>query len=233
MPSLRPRLFILPGIDGRPELREGIAAALAGRLEVHIAALPEDQGLDYPALAQHFVERLPEGPLVLAGESFSGPLAALIAEQCPDKVAGVAFIASFPRLAIPRITGTLLDHVPFRAIPFALISWAMIGWRGAGDVPRQMREILKLLPERLVKHRARLALGIDVRETIKRLPQPVLVVHGRNDRLLPRWHVRRFWDLRPDARVAMIDGSHMILETAPEQVAEALETFIDNLHFRS
>lgn len=229
MSSLRPRLIIFPGIDGRPELREGIATALSNRFEVQIAALPEDLGLDYPALAQHFVDRLPDGPLILASESFSGPLVALIAEKCPDKIAGVAFIASFPTLAMPRIAGTLLDYIPLRAIPFALIRWVMIGPSGADDVSRQMRQTLRLLPERLIKHRAKLALEIDVGETIERLRQPVLVVHGTKDRLLPYWYIRRFWKLRPNARVAMIDGSHMILETNPKQVAEALSTFIDDL----
>jgi pimeloyl-ACP methyl ester carboxylesterase len=225
--------MIFPGIDGQPELRQGIAATLGSRIEVQIAALPEDPNLDYPALAQHFVERLPEGPLVLAGESFSGPLVALIAEKYPDKVIGIAFIASFPRLAIPRIAGTLLDHIPLRAIPFGLIGWVMMGRSATDGVPLQMRQSLRLLPERLAKHRARLALEIDVRETIKRLRQPVLVVHGKKDRLLPHGYARHFRDLRPDARVAMIDGYHMILETNPEQAAEALGSFVENLPFHS
>ncbi|WP_114947118.1 alpha/beta fold hydrolase [Microvirga calopogonii] len=231
MPSLKPKVIIFPGIDGRPELRERAAAVLGNRFEVQVAALPEDLGLDYPALVQHFMERLPEGPLILAGESFSGPLVALIAERCPDRVVGVVFIASFPKLAIPRIAATLLDYVPLRAIPFGLVSWVMMGRSRNGDVTRQMRQCLSLLPDRLVKHRARLALQIDVRETIKRLRQPVLVVHGKRDRLLPLWYVERFRDLRPDAHVVTIDGYHMILETNPEQVAEALGTFADCLSY--
>ena len=91
------------------------------------------------------------------------------------------------------------------------------------------RAALRLLPEQAAKRRAKLALEVDVRETIRRLPQPVLVVHGKRDWLLSRNQVRRFLNLRPDAKVAVIDGSHMILETHPQQVAQALESFIDGL----
>lgn len=229
MSGPQPKLLLFPGIDGRPELRQGFVDCLKGRYEVQTFALPEDPSLDYPALVQHFLERLPEGPLVLAGESFSGPLVALIAEKCPHKAVGVAFIASFPKLAIPGIAGTLLDYVPLQAIPFGLVGWVMMGRSGANDVPHRMRQALRHLPERIAKHRAKLALAIDVRETIERLRQPVLVVHGTRDRLLPRGYIQRFRDLRLDARVVMIDGYHMILETHPEQVADALGTFIDDL----
>ncbi|WP_262027198.1 alpha/beta fold hydrolase [Microvirga sp. Mcv34] len=229
MPSLTPKVIIFPGIDGCRELRESAAAKLGKRFEVRIMALPEDPCLDFPAMAQHFMERLPEGPLILAGESFSGPLVALIAERCPDRVKGIAFVASFPKLAIPRMAGTLLDLIPLRAIPFGLVTWLMMGGSKDGDVARQMRQCLNLLPDRLVKHRAKLALQIDVRETIKRLRQPVLVIHGKRDRLLPHWYAGRFRDLRPDANVVLIDGYHMILETNPDQVAEALGIFADNL----
>jgi len=109
----------------------------------------------------------------------------------------------------------------------------MIGPNGAEDIADRMRETLRLMPEALVKHRVRLALEIDVRQTIRRLPPPLLIVHGKKDRLLPPWFVRRFLALRSDARVAMIDGSHMILETNPEQVAEALTAFIQDIPLRS
>lgn len=116
MPSPRPRLLILPGIDGRPELRDGIENALTGRVEVHIAALPEDRDLDYPALARHFADRLPAGPLVLAGESFSGPLAALIAEKCPETMLGVALSRRFrdsPFREQPAACWTISRTEPF------------------------------------------------------------------------------------------------------------------------
>jgi pimeloyl-[acyl-carrier protein] methyl ester esterase len=232
MPDPEPKLVILPGIDGLPALRQGIAAALEGRFDVEVMALPDDPALDYPSMAQWFVERLPEGKLVLAGESFSGPLAALIAEECPDKVVGVAFIASFPRLALPGMLARLLDPLPLRAIPMGLLTWILMGSAGAGDLARQMRVALALMPERVVKRRARLALAIDVRETVRRLLQPILIVHGRQDRLVPFRIVRRFRKLRPDAQVVAVHGPHMILETHPEPVARALAAFIDLLGSR-
>ena len=232
MSGPRPKLLVFPGIDGHVEMRQGLAAFLSSRLEVQTVALPDDPGLDYASMAQEIAERLPEGALVLAGESFSGPLVALIAEKCPDKVVGVAFIASFPTLAFPRAAARLLDYVPLRAVPFGLIAWALMGGGGAGDVSGQLRTALRLLPEQAAKRRAKLALGVDVRETIRRLPQPVLVVHGKRDRLLPGDQVSGFLNLRPDAQVAVIVGYHMILETHPEQVAWALAMFIDSLPSR-
>jgi len=229
MTSETPKLLVFPGIDGAPELRQGLVECLGRRVEVRTFALPEDTSLDHEGLAARFAAHLPDEPVVLAGESFSGPLVAMIAEKRPDVVKGVVFVASFPRLTYLRAAKLLLPFIPLRAIPFALIGFAIMGRRGSGDIPRRTQAALKRLPARLIKHRAKLTLEVDVSETISRLSQPILVIHGRNDRFVPQGHVRHFLRLRPDTQVVMIDGAHMILETHPAQVAEAIEAFIERI----
>lgn len=229
MSSDKPKLLLFPGIDGQSGLRQGLVECLGGRFEAQTCDLPDDPSLDYRGLAHHFAKLLPEGPLVLAGESFSGPLVAMIAETRPDKVKGVIFIASFPKLAIPRLVRHLLPFIPFRATPFWLIRWMLLGSDGPEDISDRMRMAMKLLPEKVAKRRVRLTLEIDVREIISHLPQPVLVVHGTKDRLVPYRYARQFLKARPNAQELSIDGSHMILETHPKEVAKAIETFIDSL----
>ncbi|WP_414471462.1 alpha/beta fold hydrolase [Microvirga sp. M2] len=229
MSHSKPKLLVFPGIDGDPELRRGLPEALEGRVEAQIFALPDDTSLGYEALAEHFSALLPDGPVVLAGESFSGPLVAMIAEKRPDKVKGIVFIASFPKLTYLRAAKPLLPLIPLRAIPYDLLGWLMMGNKGSSDVPRRMRAALKQLPSRLAKHRVTLALDGDVSKIISRLPQPILIIHGTKDRLLPRGHISRFLSLRPDAQVVLLDGYHMILETHPGPVARAIEAFVECL----
>ncbi|WP_243368082.1 alpha/beta fold hydrolase [Microvirga solisilvae] len=229
MTAQKPKLIVFPGIDGSPELRQGLADCLDPTLEVQIVALPDDVSLDYEGLAVRFAALLPDGPVVLAGESFSGPLVAMLAERCPEKVRGVIFIASFPKLTYLRAAKYLLPFIPFRAIPYDLVGWIMMGSKGKSDIPRRMRMALKQLPSKVAKHRAKLPLEVDVSRTVSRLPQPILVIHGRKDRLITQAHVFRFLKLRPDAHVAWIDGHHMILETHPEPIARSIEAFIEAL----
>ncbi|EIM28492.1 alpha/beta fold hydrolase [Microvirga lotononidis] len=233
MSGPKPKLLLFPGIDGVPELRRGLMECLEDRFEAQIFSLPEDPDLDYEGLSQWLAERLPEGPLVLAGESFSGPLVAMIAEKRPDKVKGVVFIASFPKLGLLRAAVHLLPFIPLRAIPFAPISWLLMGQTGSEDIRREMHKALKLLTPKIAKHRAKLALDVDVRQIITGLPQAILVIHGTRDRLLPYRYVRQFQELRPDAQIVPIDGYHMILETHPKPIAKALEVFMESLFLSS
>lgn len=123
----------------------------------------------------------------------------------------------------------LLPLIPLWAIPFSLMGWVMMGRSGSGETPRQMRQALNQLPPKLAKHRAKLTLHVDVCDTIRQLPLPVPVMHGKRDRLLSHRTISRFLDLRPDAQIVLVDGYHMILETHPKPIAKAIEDFVSIL----
>ncbi|MBM6596105.1 alpha/beta fold hydrolase [Microvirga pudoricolor] len=206
---------------------------MVGALEPHFAVravpLPNALDHDYRTLAEAYASTLPDRPVLLVGESFSGPLVAMIAERRPDVVVGTVFLSTFARLHAPRALVRALLAVPFRHLPMRLISWAMKGKDETLSLRDKLAESLRQAPEPLLKHRIRLALAVDVRDLLTRLPVPMLVVHGRKDRIVWPWQTRVFRKARPDCRIVSLDGPHMLLEAKPGEVASAIRSFIADL----
>lgn len=69
-------LILLPGMDGTGQLFEPFISALAGEFEVKVVTYPASQPLGYTELEAVARKAIPkEGPYVILGESFSGPIA--------------------------------------------------------------------------------------------------------------------------------------------------------------
>lgn len=58
------------------------------------------------------------------------------------------------------------------------------------------------------------------------LPQPTLVMMGRDDPLVPPINGRILAALIPDAELRIIDDGHLFIVTQPAQTAAAIETFL-------
>ena len=107
----RPRLCLLPGLDGTGRLYAPLVTALADVADVDVLAYDSEQFKDYPELAEALAPRLPaSGHVVLVAESFAGPLAVLLAHRHPACVRGLVLAASFVHAPLPasRMGATLL-----------------------------------------------------------------------------------------------------------------------------
>ena len=123
-------LVLLPGLDGTGTLFGPLVEALAGKLRVAVLSYPVDRALGYDALEAIADAGLPpQGPLVLLGESFSGPLAVSIAARHPDRVVGLVLCCSFVRNPRPLLgfLRALLPFVPFGQVPLALMAAVLFG----------------------------------------------------------------------------------------------------------
>src|SRR5690242_7684380 len=101
-----PILILLPGLDGTGRLFRGFVECLPASVESIIIPLPSDAASDYDSIALSIINRLPrERPLVLLGESFSGPLALKIASHGNLNVAAVVLVASFIRRPVAWLPG--------------------------------------------------------------------------------------------------------------------------------
>ena len=84
------RLLLLPGMDGTGLLFEPLVKALPPSLTARVVAYPPDQLLGYNELLQLVQKSAEEGgDFVVVGESFSGPLALMLAARRPVAWCGV------------------------------------------------------------------------------------------------------------------------------------------------
>src|SRR5579863_3225723 len=90
------KLILMPGMDGTGELFAPLLRALGTSVETSVVRYPPDEPLGYAELLPRVRAELPQsGPFVLLGESFSGPLAIMLAGEAPAGLRGVMLSASF------------------------------------------------------------------------------------------------------------------------------------------
>jgi pimeloyl-ACP methyl ester carboxylesterase len=123
-PRDRPRLCLLPGLDGTGRLYGPLASALAGVGVVEVLAYDSTQFHGYPALADALAPSLlRQGEVVLVAESFAGPLGVLLAHRHPECIRALVMAASFVRAPLPLsgVGAAVVEHLPAVAPPlFAL-----------------------------------------------------------------------------------------------------------------
>lgn len=217
-------LVILPGLDGTGRLLDAFCACL-GRsgIAAEAIAYPTDVAMGYAELDACVRPRLPtNGPFVLLGESFSGPLALRIAADPPPGLVGLALSTTFARspVPVPASLAGLLRFAPARP-PMALLSWSLLGrWSD----PRLCAELATALrtvaPE---------VLRVDVSALLPAVRMPVLHLVARRDRLLTHGAAAALARGLPQCRTVAVDGPHLLLQTVPEPCLRALQAFLADL----
>ncbi|MFG2298886.1 alpha/beta fold hydrolase [Streptomyces sp. NPDC048603] len=175
----------------------------------------------------------------LAGNSWSGGWALAYAQRHPERVSRLALLASSglderdPRLweamKLP-LAGELLTGLGAgRAAAESSVRRLFVNRE---RVTGEIVDAAWAPGTREVNRKAvyRLERGLDWRETEAALPstrQPVLVLWGRQDSVLPSWQAGRFGELLPDARVEVLDGcGHALTLDCPDRVNAELEEFL-------
>src|SRR5688572_2754392 len=125
------KLILMPGMDGTGELFRPLLAALPKSIEPVVVRYPGHEPLRYSELLPIARAALPVGePFVLLGESFSGPLALMLAAGAPAGLCGVILCASFaekPVRWVPRAFRHLAIGPMFWALPAAARLKALAG----------------------------------------------------------------------------------------------------------
>jgi pimeloyl-ACP methyl ester carboxylesterase len=222
------RLVLLPGLDGTGLLFKPLLRALPAHICTQVVAYPGDCHLSYPALAQWVLGRLPpDEPYVLLGESFSGPVAVLVAAQRPPQalVLACSFICSpLPWL---RPIRHVLNWLPSPLAWLRYWSWALVGAKAPAEVTNALRAALATVSPQVLLQRAAAISTVDVTQDFAALSCPVLYVQAARDRLVPPSCADEVLRLHPGTAVKRIDGPHGLLQVRPERCAEVIASFMD------
>jgi pimeloyl-ACP methyl ester carboxylesterase len=181
--------------------------------------------------------RLPA--VALAGNSWSGGWALAYTQRHPERVSRLVLLApsglherdpmSWEALKMPAF-GELLTNLGSGRGLVASSVRALFAHkeRATAEVVDAMWAPGTLDANRRATYR--LERGLDWRETeraMPRTPQPVLVVWGRQDTVLPVRQAQRFGALLPNARVHVLDGcGHALTLDCPGPVDRLMEDFL-------
>lgn len=225
-----PLLVLLPGLDGTGELFEPFLRELPAGLRTQVLSYPADARLGYDELTR-FVESVlpPELPLVLLGESFSGPIAIRLAASLGARVQGLVLCCSFarsPRAALPRLAG-LIHWLPSPArLPASLSAWMLLGGEAPAESRMLLERVLVRLSAEVTRARLRAIAAVNVERELAAVRAPVLYLQAGHDRLVPPSAVDGMRRVQPGIDVIRLPGGHGLLQAAPATAAAEVAAFL-------
>jgi len=227
-PHHKPRLVLLPGLDGTGFLLRSFREALDPTVSSVIVPYPRKRDLDYDRLegiARSFLPR--RNPFTLLAESFSGPIAISIAASRPTGLCGLILACSFarnPRRSLAPLQ-PLIRCLPVLAMPTGLLAWPSLGRFATPALRSGLADALSRVSPSVIRSRLRAVLRVDVSALLARVDVPVLYLRASEDRLVPRSASDEL-SAMPRIRFAEVEGPHFLLQAKPSAAAAHVQAFL-------
>jgi len=219
-------LLLLPGLDGTGLLFRALRAHLPEEVAPVCESLPPDPRLGYRDLASGL--HPPDVPYAVLGESFSGPLALLLADRDPN-VRAVILAASFARRPAGALSWLwpLVRSPLFRArLPDAVLRRFLLGEDAAALDLAAFRMAGRFVEPAVMAARLRAVGRVDVERELGRCRVPVLYLRARRDRLVGPEVAERVRRVNPRVEVEALDAPHLVLQRAPEEAGRRIGEFL-------
>jgi pimeloyl-ACP methyl ester carboxylesterase len=225
-----PLFVFLPGMDGTGQLLRSQTKGLETAFDVRALVIPPDDLNNWEQLTSLVVNLIEEElkkaaprSVYLCGESFGGCLAIKVALKAPHLFERIILInpaSSFNQRPLLRCGAQLNRLIPeFLQGVSALVLLPFLSNlpRTAPRDRRALLEAMQSVPAKIANWRISLLTEFDVDEVqLRRLSQPVLVIAGAADQLLPSvQEAERLVNHLPDAKMVILpnSGHACLLET--------------------
>jgi len=217
-------------MDGTGLLFEPLLEALPGWLEPTVVAYPAREPLGYAELLPWVRDACPSASeFVVLAESFSGPLALMLAASEPSGLRGVSLCASFIRCPWPaplrRMAGAARP-LCFRLAPTWLARWALLGRHGTNRLNRLFAAAAATVTPEVMAARARAIASVDVSAELRRTRVPLLYLAGGHDRVVGPSCLSTIRRIKPYIEVVELPGPHLLLQACPVEAAYEVGQFI-------
>ncbi|MGZ8270027.1 MAG: alpha/beta fold hydrolase [Methylophilus sp.] len=222
-------LILLPGLDGTGQMFEPFVAALGDEFDIKVVAYPASQSLGYAELEVIAREALPkEGPYVILGESFSGPIAISLAASVSTQLVGSILCCTFVRNPRPIFThfGLLVDLLPFKLVPLPVIAYFLFGRFSTDALLKLLARTLAQVSLSVLRRRLKEVITVDVSAKLETVSTPLLYLRAKHDSLIPSDASIIVTRLNSHAQVVEIDAPHCLLQAAPAESAQLVAAFM-------
>jgi pimeloyl-ACP methyl ester carboxylesterase len=218
-----PEIVLLPGLDGTGDLFDALAACLASDFTVKVVRYPNDASLGYAGYVELARNAVGTREVFLLGESFSGPIAVLVATQLGRQIKGLMLAATFLKNPWPGWLIRRASRTDPETTPKKIRDAILMGSYGDDELRKKVDRIVRDLSRPVREARLRAIAEVDVRDNFAKLDCPVLALHGREDWLVPMMTMQRAVGRKGGARIVAFPAAHMLLQTcAAENAMEIL-----------
>lgn len=221
-------LVLLPGMDGTGALFAPLLRELSPAIQPLVVAYPPNERLGYAELAYRVEAQLPAADdYVLLGESFSGPVATLLAGRNPPGLRGLILACSFVRSPRPALAPfrRLARFLPSPMLSLGPLSFALMGRHATPSLRRALADSIASVDPGVMRHRAAVALSANAGDSLAAVRCPVLYLQAREDMVVPARCAGVVLGLSPQAQIASLPGPHFLLQTQAAAAAARIEAF--------
>ena len=222
-------LVLLPGMDGTGTLFEAFVAALGSEFNVKVVSYPTTEPLGYPELESIARTALPsEGPFVILGESFSGPIAVSLAASCSSQLKGLVLCCTFVRNPRPvfSVLKPFVGVLPVAFAPVHFLFHLLLGRSYTAALCTALTQALAQVSPSALRARLRAVLSVDVLAKLAEVNVPVLYLRASHDRLVPQTASKLVAQLCPHAEVVQLEAPHFLLQAVPSEAARIVAAFV-------
>ncbi|WP_457447295.1 alpha/beta fold hydrolase [Roseateles sp. P5_E4] len=224
-------LVLLPGMDGTGKLFQPLIRELPADWRVIVLSYPADARLGYEELTSLARAALPpSGPLVLLGESFSGPVAIQLASELGPRVQALILCCTFVRNPRPGLSwlSRFMGGLPSPAsMPAVVSSRVMLGGQAPAESRKLLAQALAALPAAVLRARLKAVMKVDVIQQLMQVRAPVLYLQARQDLLVPRDVAMDLQRALPSLQFVGLEGPHGLLQATPRAAAAAVRAFLE------
>ncbi|AXW32896.1 hypothetical protein CJO88_05825 [Ralstonia solanacearum] len=223
-------LVLLPGMDGTGRLFQPLISEIGNGLTTRVVTYPESEPLAYQELIPIIQSTLRsiDGPYVILGESFSGPLAIEIAASLPQGLRGLILCCTFARNPHPalRRLRSAINMLPVNTIITSIGSRALFGRFSTKALRDMFQQAISEVTPTVFRARLQSVLDVDVTDKLAAVELPTLYLRAMADNVVPRSATAFIRQVRPGTRVVEMDAPHCLLQTLPRDAARVIVEFM-------
>ena len=224
-------LYLLPGFHGSPLLFDPLIACLSGEIEAHPLGFESAT-----SLTEHIDKVSPTLPVAgsfLLAESFSGLIALGLMASNPTRFKGAILSCTFARSPMQAFAavGKQLPELAYRQtlLKRSILRHFCLNGTRNDALLQTVLDAISEVPPTVIKNRIKVLAETDLRSRLKHITTPVLCIAAAADRVVPRRRVIELQSLLPNARLVVLEGPHLILQTQPKEAAAAISNFVNSV----
>lgn len=182
----------------------------------------------YAADVLAFMDALGLRRAVVGGHSMGGAIAQTMALNYPDRLVGLLLVGTGARLRVlPDILDGLLTQ---HAATVELIVSKNYAPGAPDQLVRLGKRVLMQCPPEVIHNDYTACQNFDVMQRLSAIRHPTLIVVGSDDQMTPLNYAEFLRANIPNARLEIIENAgHMVMVEAPQQVAEAIDNWLEEL----
>lgn len=215
-------------MDGTGFLFKGFVRLLPDGVAAKVVQYPTDKHLTYRQLADLVTRVIPASePYAIVAESYSGPVAALLAAHPVGDLRAIIFVSSFVSLPCGRMGPWIAKMLPallFRPrAPAWILRWLLMKSASSDELVSEAQDAIARVSPEVLARRLRDALTADFAEVLRACTIRIICLLPESDRLLGTKALRGLVAAKPGIEFVPIPGPHFLLQCAPEDALSAIQ----------